>query len=1155
MDYLNLKWIILIFALFVVSFGFSWTLVILIVLCAFILGFFTLLYVQEGNIDNFYKKCAGNPLTDSLSTLSAGLGAPLSLLASPKQSRKCDTRVTGSDLIDTSLQEILSFIIRDYFSTWYSTVSLDTEFPERTVKSSIQNFAINLSNKVKDIDWIPYLTTNLVDDAATHLRLFKQARNKLTETTTEGSNKSPSRSSPRKENKRSSPKRAHKRNKSETDIAKYFTSKGKENDRNMGNSRFCSRNGGQKAPTLEDHFFDLECLMEKNFLCRDIICVENVKEKEFISDLVELVLYILLPEEDFECTPLRYLVREIISNCVLLPVFTLISDPDFINQSIIWLCLRDAPLPSEIFLTTLRISDNIDELNYTKELLLKEIQQMRSGDSSAETEISIKQQLSSLYYVQKLIDNRLLKINNGEYQVQLSDCCIPLENIKKVDLPLDVILKNNVALSYFIDFVSSQSKQSYLFFYLNIEGWKVSVEQQLSDLHRNKMKGVNLNSGDIYDNIRSTALSIYDQYLGEKRQFKVDLNSNLVHNLFFKIKKQGELPSEQWFDEIQSAIYDVLQNQPEFVPSFKKSNSYLKLLEELDLLQFHIPDEDSASLTSLENLEEDTLQTNNVATVTVNPVSTSSHFSNTLNADNSSTIDNVPKSTTSNLFNSSTNNITTDKNKSLLPNASSQGDLHLSDAYEAQELSSISIERQMKEDSHCPCTSNPLGDGSKVESDSNYLSVINGVERYGKHARSLSDVTDFTTKEVKERGNLATEYDEQGTELKDEDAPSLEKQKQILRLGEFTLAVNIIETGIVCERGKTFGIYATHVMRQYDNGFLEEWHIYRRYSDFYDLHTKIKDKFPDLSKLTFPGKKTFHNMDRSVLEKRMSMLGEYLRIICQPNVITSHHGLRELLMVFLEQGDYDRATSGGPIANTIDTLVNPIKSGMRTIKNMPEQISNTVDEFVEGINKVFHTKPGSKSQEGLKVGAALDIETDDNIPLRIILLLMDEVFDLKSRNQWLRRRIITLLRQIVRTMFGDIVNRRILEYVSLMTSPKNVAYYLQTFKQTFWPNGVKAEERPERDEGVKSRTRVAAKVALLSCLSDELKHIIGSETTRKGLLTIFELIQRPILNRRLLYVLLEGVLTTLFRDKDMDHIFKKMYSKSPRYQEKQRYTR
>lgn len=51
-----------------------------------------------------------------------------------------------------------------------------------------------------------------------------------------------------------------------------------------------------------------------------------------------------------------------------------------------------------------------------------------------------------------------------------NDYLIPLETAKRIDLPLDFILKNNVALSYFIDYVSSQKLQPYLFFYLNIEG-------------------------------------------------------------------------------------------------------------------------------------------------------------------------------------------------------------------------------------------------------------------------------------------------------------------------------------------------------------------------------------------------------------------------------------------------------------------------------------------------------------------------------------------------------------------------------------------------------------------------------------------------------------------------------------------------------------
>lgn len=83
---------------------------------------------------------------------------------------------------------------------------------------------------------------------------------------------------------------------------------------------------------------------------------------------------------------------------------------------------------------------------------------------------------------------------------------------------------------------------------------------------------------------------------------------------------------------------------------------------------------------------------------------------------------------------------------------------------------------------------------------------------------------------------------------------------------------------------------------------------------------------------------------------------------------------------------------------------------------------------------------------------------------------------------------------------------------------------------------------------MKNRTRVAAKVALLSCLSDELKHIIGSETTRGGLLRVFELFQQPVLNRRLLYVLLEGIIETLFPQNNLVEIFRKLYAVSPRVQ-------
>lgn len=80
-------------------------------------------------------------------------------------------------------------------------------------------------------------------------------------------------------------------------------------------------------------------------------------------------------------------------------------------------------------------------------------------------------------------------------------------------------------------------------------------------------------------------------------------------------------------------------------------------------------------------------------------------------------------------------------------------------------------------------------------------------------------------------------------------------------------------------------------------------------------------QYPDLGKIPFPGKKTFHNMDRAVLEKRMKMLGYYMHQVCQSTVLSSHPKLRDLLMTFLEQGEYDR--TGGPISGAVSVTFFP----------------------------------------------------------------------------------------------------------------------------------------------------------------------------------------------------------------------------------------
>ena len=146
------------------------------------------------------------------------------------------------------------------------------------------------------------------------------------------------------------------------------------------------------------------------------------------------------------------------------------------------------------------------------------------------------------------------------------------------------------------------------------------------------------------------------------------------------------------------------------------------------------------------------------------------------------------------------------------------------------------------------------------------------------------------------------------------------------------------------------------------------------------------------------------------------------------------------------------------------------------------------------------------------------------------------------------------------------MNRRIVDYFAQMTSPEKIGSYIASLKQSLWPDGYvnlfnqfrsfrpkyyafysyPAASRQPRDENTKMRTRIVARAALFSSFPNELRRVIGSETSRYGLTMLFDMLQHPVLNKRLGIVILEGILETLFHEQDFQVIFQKLHSRSSR---------
>ncbi|KAF5927774.1 hypothetical protein HPG69_000680 [Diceros bicornis minor] len=905
----------------------------------------------------------------------------------------------------TGIPKVIQFSLRDYVQYWYYTLSDDESFLLE-IRQTLQNALIQFATRIyimllcnvfsirsKEIDWQPYFTTRIVDDFGTHLRVFRKAQQKITE----------------------------------------------KDDQVKGS-----------AEDLVDTFFEVEVEMEKH-VCRDLVCTSPKDEEGFLfnlsllrtlpflflgflRDLCEVLLYLLLPPGDFQNKIMRYFVREILARGVLLPLINQLSDPDYINQYVIWM-IRDSNCNYEAFMNIIKLSDNIGELEAVRDKAAEELQYLRSLDTAGDDINTIKNQINSLLFVKKVCDSRIQRLQSGK---EINTVKLAANFGKLCTVPLDSILVDNVALQFFMDYMQQTGGQAHLFFWMTVEGYRVTAQQQLEVLLSRQKDGKH-QTNQTKGLLRAAAVGIYEQYLSEKASPRVTVDDYLVAKLADTLNHED--PTPEIFDDIQRKVYELMLRDERFYPSFRQNALYVRMLAELDMLK-------------------------------------DPSFRGSDDGDGESF------------------------------NGSPTGSINLS-----------------------------LDDLSNVSSD-DLVQLHAYISDTGKRLCVCADYDPYAV------------------------------------------------AGVCNDHGKTYALYAITVHRRNLNSE-EMWKTYRRYSDFHDFHMRITEQFENLSSiLKLPGKKTFNNMDRDFLEKRKKDLNAYLQLLLTPEMMKASPALAHYVYDFLENKAYSKGK--GDFARKMDTFVNPLRNSMRNVSNavksLPDSLAEGMTKMSDNMGKMserlgqdikqsfFKVPPlipkTDSDPEHCRVSAQLDDTVDDNIPLRVMLLLMDEVFDLKERNQWLRRNIKNLLQQLIRATYGDTINRKIVDHVDWMTSPEQVADLVKRFRyilrhknedvykiyliflnrDAFWPNGILAETVPCRDKAIRMRTRVAGKTKLLSIMPDELKHIIGAETTRKGILRVFEMFQHNQLNRRMVYVFLEGFLETLFPQYKFRELFNKLHSRSKQMQ-------
>lgn len=72
---------------------------------------------------------------------------------------------------------------------------------------------------------------------------------------------------------------------------------------------------------------------------------------------------------------------------------------------------------------------------------------------------------------------------------------------------------------------------------------------------------------------------------------------------------------------------------------------------------------------------------------------------------------------------------------------------------------------------------------------------------------------------------------------------------------------------------------AHHVYQIYVRIKDEEWNVYKRFSQFHQVHNQLKKIYPKIGKFEFPPKKNFGKKDAKVVENRRRVFQTYLRLV------------------------------------------------------------------------------------------------------------------------------------------------------------------------------------------------------------------------------------------------------------------------------------
>lgn len=298
--------------------------------------------------------------------------------------------------------------------------------------------------------------------------------------------------------------------------------------------------------------------------------------------------------------------------------------------------------------------------------------------------------------------------------------------------------------------------------------------------------------------------------------------------------------------------------------------------------------------------------------------------------------------------------------------------------------------------------------------------------------------------------------------------------------------------------GREFALYVIEVHRDAGEQMpASSWAVMRRYSEFHELHQKLRSRYPSVRHLDFPRRRVVMKFQSDFLRKRRTALEKYLReLLLLPEVCRSRELRAFLSQSAITSGEdaMDRENKKDMMTRLYDSVADGMEDILGNIPVLP-QLSVAGQNIIAAATNQLNTMPLNVSEENFPAAEAeaeAELDAFENKELEpFIKPICDvflEVFELNKGNNWLRGRAVVV---VLQQLLGGTIERRVRENIRMAVQEESLIRYMGMLRSALWPDGELARDRKPRTTAEKKKTRTEASLMLATLVPDLAGNVVG----------------------------------------------------------------